>query len=227
MDSSTAINTDKENSLLSLLLISETRDFLISPSGNQVKVEELKGRTIGLYFSANWYPQCQNFNPILADVYNQLKEQRAEFEIVFVSSDEDQTSFNEFHGTMPWLAIPFSDLQSKKGLTEKFQIEGIPSLIIHDPCGNPIQTDGVEIIYKYGVQAFPFTLQRIAELEAEERANHESQTLAKLLSTNNRNYVIGQKEQVGITSQRRKPISCFSFLDLITIDQNLARYRDV
>ncbi|XP_077253930.1 putative nucleoredoxin 2 [Tasmannia lanceolata] len=193
------LNAEDQKSHYSLLLSSMDRDFLISPLGNQVKIDELEEKTIGLYFSANWYSQCQSFTPVLAGVYNQLKQQNAEFEIVFISSDEDQRSFDEFYGTMPWLAIPFSDLKSKKSLTERFQIEGIPSLVILDPCGNPIQTEGVDLIYRYCDRAFPFTLERITELEAEERANHASQTLEKLLLTNSRDYVIGQKEQVPIS----------------------------
>ncbi|KAJ4975479.1 hypothetical protein NE237_000585 [Protea cynaroides] len=169
--SSDEIDTDK--SPVHLLLTSETRDFLVSPSGDQVKVDELEEKTIGLYFSANWYSQCQSFTPVLANIYNQLKEQGARFEIVFVSSDEDQCSFNEFHGTMPWLAIPFSDLKSKKSLTQKFQIEGF------------------------------------AELEAEEKANHASQTLEKLLSIQNRDYVIKQKEQVPVSSLVGKTVGLY------------------
>ncbi|RZC46333.1 hypothetical protein C5167_039286 [Papaver somniferum] len=191
------------------LLISFTRDFLISSSGAQVKVEELEGRTIGLYFSANWFSQCQTFTPILADIYNQLKEQGSNFEIVFVSSDEDQISFDNFYKTMPWLAIPFSDLQSKKSLTQKFQIEGIPSLVIVDEFGEPIQTEGVELIYRYGVQAFPFTSVRIAELESEEKANQASQTIEKLLSTHARDYVISKNEQVPVARLVGKTVGLY------------------
>ncbi|KAL5978567.1 hypothetical protein ACLOJK_029684 [Asimina triloba] len=211
------------------LLTSEGRDFLISPSENQtkevdalrnvlaphiltiapVKVNELQGKTVGLYFSANWYPHCQNFTPLLASVYNQLKEKDAEFEIVFVSSDEDQNSFVKFHSTMPWLAIPFSDLQSKKGLTQRFQIEGIPSLVVLDPQGNLIQMDGVDLIYRYGVQAFPFTPERIAELQAEEKANHESQTLEKLLATDCRDYVVLDNGKVPISDLLGKTVGLY------------------
>ncbi|MGD7201718.1 thioredoxin-like domain-containing protein [Ralstonia pseudosolanacearum] len=108
------------------LFTSETRDFLISPSGHQVKVDDLGGKTIGLYFAANWYLKCQQFTPKLAGVYTQLMEEQAKFEIVFVSSDEDQSSCDAFYGKMPWLAVPFSDLQSRKMLTQKFKIEGFP-----------------------------------------------------------------------------------------------------
>ncbi|KAI3986681.1 hypothetical protein MKX01_014219 [Papaver californicum] len=206
MEASTFIN---RTSSYYNLLISFARDFLISSSGAQVKVEELEGRTIGLYFSANWFGQCQTFTPILADIYNQLKEQGSNFEIVFVSSDEDQISFDNFYKTMPWLAIPFSDLQSKKSLTQKFQIEGIPSLVIVDEFGEPIQTEGVELIYRYGVQAFPFTSVRISELELEEKANQASQTIEKLLSTHARDYVISKNEQIPVAHLVGKTVGLY------------------
>lgn len=191
------------------LLNSETRDYLISPSGDQVKVDELEWKTIGLYFSANWYPQCQSFTPILIDIYNHLKEQGASFEVVFVSSDEDQSSFDRFYGSMPWLAIPFHDLQSKRNLTERFKIEGIPSLIIIDPFGESINSEGVELIYRYGIRAFPFTAERIAELEAEEKANQASQTIEKLLSTPRRDYVFRHQDQVPISNLVGKTIGLY------------------
>ncbi|XP_042519027.1 probable nucleoredoxin 2 [Macadamia integrifolia] len=220
--SSDEIDTDK--SLLHQLLTSETRDFLVSPSGDQIKVDELEGKTIGLYFSANWYSQCQSFTPLLANIYNQLKEQGARFEVVFVSSDEDQCAFDNFHGTMPWLAIPFSDLISKKSLTQKFQVEGMPCLIIIDICGKPIQTEGVELIYRYGVQAFPFTQEKIAELEDEEEANRASQTLEKLLSTQTRGHVIKQKEQVPVSTLVGKTVGLyFSALSCLPCEKFTSR----
>ncbi|KAF6168102.1 hypothetical protein GIB67_011487 [Kingdonia uniflora] len=175
----------------------------------QVNAKDVEGKTIGLYFSANWYPQCQNFTPVLANTYKQLKEQGANFEIVFVSSDEDLSSFDEYYRTMPWLAVPFSDLQCKKSLTERFQIEGIPSVIIIDPFGKLIQTDGVDLTYRFGVKAFPFTHERIADLEDEEKANHETQTLESLLSTHSRDYVISQKEQVPISQMVGKTVGLY------------------
>ncbi|XP_068668165.1 probable nucleoredoxin 2 isoform X2 [Aristolochia californica] len=206
MDVSEQMSAESEEVISSCLL---NREFFVSPGGDQVTADILKGKTIGLYFSANWYIDCQNFTPILASVYNKLKDEEAKFEVVFVSSDEDQKSFDKYYGTMPWLAIPFSDLQSKKSLTKRFQIEGIPSLIILDPCGNSIHTDGVDLIYRYGCQAFPFTSECLSNLEAEERANHASQTLEKLLLSDCRNYVVCQKDQVPISSLVGKTVGLY------------------
>uniref|UniRef100_A0A0D6R0U7 protein-disulfide reductase n=1 Tax=Araucaria cunninghamii TaxID=56994 RepID=A0A0D6R0U7_ARACU len=188
------------NQCLKSLLTTETRDFLTTPEGKEVKVAELEGKIVGLYFAAHWYHECQTFTSVLADIYKQLKEQGAEFEIIFISSDEDRVSFENYHRTMPWFAVPYSDLKTKKMLNKTFEVEALPCLIMLDKHGKTMQTESVELIYKYGIRAFPFTPERLTELEFEERAKHASQTLETLLATNERNYVIAPgRTQVSIS----------------------------
>ncbi|KAK8961852.1 putative nucleoredoxin 2 [Platanthera guangdongensis] len=197
---------------ISSILSSENRNFLISPAGNKVPVEELEGKTIGLYFGANCYANCEKFTPLLAKAYRHLKEQGAKFEVVFVSCDENQSSFQQFHGTMPWAAVPFADLLLKKRLNRSFSVEAIPSLIILSPTGELLHSDGgVDLIYRYGSRAFPFTPSRIRELISEEKAKHDSQTLEKLLAINGRDYVIdhGKQLQVRISNLAGKTIGLY------------------
>jgi len=63
-------------------------------------------------------------------------------EVVFVSSDKDEVSFKEYYGEQPWLALPFADRERKEVLSKKFQVEGIPSVVILGPDGETITTDG-------------------------------------------------------------------------------------
>ncbi|KAF8377776.1 hypothetical protein HHK36_031161 [Tetracentron sinense] len=202
------------NSRFSSLLASKDRDFLLSPTGNQVKVLDLEGKAVGLYFSANWYRPCRNFTPVLAGIYEQLKGHGFGFEVVYVSSDEDSDAFNSYRACMPWLAIPFSDLVTKKALNRRFDIEGIPCLIILQPSDNEdAETihEGVELIYRYGVRAFPFTKERLEELEKEEKEKHESQTLTNLLTHPSRDFLLGQPSpmQVPIASLVGKTIGLY------------------
>merc|ERR1712216_834196 len=77
-------------------------------------------KAVGIYFSAHWCPPCRGFTPKLAEMYNNgLKE--AGLEIVFVSSDRDQESFNEYLAEMPWLAVPFEKRDIKDQLSKKFK----------------------------------------------------------------------------------------------------------
>ena len=69
-------------------------------------------------------------------------------EIIFVSSDKDDKSFNEYFGKMPWLSMvpgytstENRDRQSK--LANQFKIQGIPSVIVLDAkTGNFISDNG-------------------------------------------------------------------------------------
>lgn len=200
-------------SSFSSLLTSKHRDFLLSPEGNQVKVSDLEGKVVGLYFAANWYPPCGQFTPILAGIYDQLRESGAQFEVVFVSSDEDSNAFNEYRATMPWLSIPFADLESKKALTGQFEIEGIPSLVVLQPGNDDgmAQRDGVELIYRFGVEAFPFSNQRLEELENEEREKHERQTIANLMKSQDRDYLLSHSspQQVTVDSLAGKTVGLY------------------
>ncbi|PON93954.1 Thioredoxin-like fold containing protein [Trema orientale] len=202
------------NSKVSSLLASKDRDYLLSPNGNQVKISALDGKVIGLYFSANWYPPCRNFNQVLIEIYEQLRQNGSNFEIVYVSSDEDNVAFNSYHACMPWLAIPFSDLETKKSLNRKFEIEGIPCLVILQPNDTKEEAtlcDGVEFVYRYGVQAFPFTKERLEQLQKEDRERHENQNLTDLLTNHNRDYLLGHPgpKQVPVASLVGKTIGLF------------------
>lgn len=159
-----------------------------------MRISALDGKIIGLYFSANWYRPCREFTQVLVDVYEQLKNSGCDFEIVYVSSDEDSDAFNNYHASMPWLAIPFSDLEMKKALNRKFDVEGIPCLVILHPDGNKDEAalhDGVELVYRYGAQAFPFTKERLEELDKEEKEKHDNQSLISLLTNHDRDYLLG------------------------------------
>lgn len=200
------------------ILASKHGDFLLSPTGAQVKVSELEGKVVGLYFSANWYSPCTKFTDLLVDVYQQLKECsniNLGFEIVFVSSDEDLNAFNTYRSSMPWLAIPFSDLETRRGLTQKFDVEGIPCLVILQPNDNNLDAavikDGVELVYRYGVQAFPFTKERLEELREKEKEKHDNQTLSNLLTHDTRDFLLGHPspKQVPVASLKGKTVGLY------------------
>ncbi len=59
-------------SKLEELLISPARDYVIDNKGNEVKVADLKGKIVGLYFSAHWcpylYKQTNNKNTLKYEI---------------------------------------------------------------------------------------------------------------------------------------------------------------
>lgn len=104
------------------------------------------GKPIGLYFSAHWCPPCRGFTPKLAEYYkNGLKEK---MEIIFVSSDRDEASFKEYHGEMPWPALPFEKRKEKELLSKSCGVQGIPSFAVLNPDGSVITTDGRSKVVK-------------------------------------------------------------------------------
>ena len=100
---------------------------------------------ICLYFSAHWCPPCRQFTPILADHYNRQYKKK-NLEIVFISSDRDEASFNEYHSIMPWLALPYGERALKDELSRKFQVNGIPCLVVLDGEGKLVTVQGRDAV---------------------------------------------------------------------------------
>jgi nucleoredoxin len=141
---------------LETLLTTDKRDFVVDKSKKETKVADLKGKYVGLYFSASWCGPCKKFTPILTKAYEELKKDKQPFEIVFCSLDKEEDAFGMYFSTMPWLAVPFADRTIIKQLAEHFELEGIPTLVILNPDGKTVTADGVEMIAEKGAKAFPF-----------------------------------------------------------------------
>lgn len=100
-------------------------------------------KAIGLYFSAHWCPPCRGFTPKLAEQYKKLIALGKPFEVVFVSSDRDPEAFADYFKEMPWLAMPFDERDRKAKLGKKYNVSGIPCLVVVDgETGETITTDG-------------------------------------------------------------------------------------
>ncbi|XP_042502957.1 probable nucleoredoxin 1 [Macadamia integrifolia] len=207
------------------LLSSSGRDFLIRNNGDQVKCENLSGKNIGLYFSASWCGPCRRFTPNLVDVYNELCTQ-GDLEIIFVSADKDENSFNEYFSKMPWLAIPFSDSETRDQLNKLFIVRGIPNLVILDGNGEVVSKSGVQIISDYGVEGYPFTAERVTELKEREKAAKEAQSLSSILVSQSRDFLVSndgkrvpvielEGKTVGLYFSMSRYGSCIEFTPLL------------
>ena len=110
---------------------------------SSMSIDELAGKTIGVYFSAHWCPPCRAFTPNLVKFYNSLKKADKPFEIVFVSSDRDKKAMYKYmkEMKMPWLALPYGD-KHKKSLSSTFNVRGIPKLVILSSSGELITENG-------------------------------------------------------------------------------------
>jgi len=115
---------------------------LLTKDGLKSTETVLSGKSaVGIYFSVHWCPPCRGFTPELAKMYSEAFSSKG-MEIVFVSSDRDESSFNGYYGEMPWVALPFDKRDLKATLNKKYKVQGIPSFVILGPDGKTITTDG-------------------------------------------------------------------------------------
>lgn len=137
-------------------------------SGESVSVgtnEHLANKaSIMIYFSAHWCPPCRGFTPELVTFYNNLKSSGQNFECVFVSSDKDDASFNEYYHEMPWASLPFADRAAKAKLSAKYGVQGIPTLVVLNGSGELVTKKGREMVSSDpSGSSFPWTPKTFAE----------------------------------------------------------------
>jgi len=119
-------------------------------AGDTIESDSLKDKYLMLYFSAHWCPPCKIFTPKLSKAYKKMKAERDDFELVFISSDRDEETFKEYFGEMTFCALPYSLRETKAELSNKFEVKGIPKLIIVGPVGD----DGDRPLINENVRSF-------------------------------------------------------------------------
>mmetsp|Transcript_2720 Transcript_2720/g.2875 ORF Transcript_2720/g.2875 Transcript_2720/m.2875 type:complete len:290 (+) Transcript_2720:87-956(+) len=99
---------------------------------------------VALYFSAHWCPPCRGFTPQLIKFYEHYKALKGShnLEIVFISSDKSESIFEEYYRTMPWSALPYSMRSQKNLISSRYEVRGIPTLVILDKNGEMITIEG-------------------------------------------------------------------------------------
>jgi len=136
---------------------------LLRKTGEVVKADEVLSdkKILAYYFSAHWCPPCRNFTPILSDFYTELtKDSQEPIEIIFVSSDnspeELMAYMNELHGD--WLAVQHGAVLAEE-LMVKYDVAGIPTLVVVDKSGQLISLNGRKEVTDKGPKAFQHWLQ--------------------------------------------------------------------
>mmetsp|Transcript_17116 Transcript_17116/g.39923 ORF Transcript_17116/g.39923 Transcript_17116/m.39923 type:complete len:142 (-) Transcript_17116:98-523(-) len=94
-------------------------------------------KRICLYFSAHWCPPCRGFTPELANAYT--KYAGGDIEVIFISSDRSEDAFKDYFGSMPWKALPYEKRDKKDAAAHKFDVKGIPMLVVLDADGNVVK----------------------------------------------------------------------------------------
>ncbi|KAG6485136.1 hypothetical protein ZIOFF_053665 [Zingiber officinale] len=189
------VENAKKDQTLRSILVSSSRDYLITNDRSKVSVSNLEGKIVALYISCN-RDCCSELSPILVQIYKKLKEIGESFEVVLVSLEDDESYYDEAIENMPWLAFPFNDKSCDKlfcyfGLQEY----KCSTVILIGSDGKTMNVDLIELIKEYEFEAweaFPFSQEKLHELSKKVKARLESQTLESLLVLDDLDYVIGK-----------------------------------
>lgn len=167
--------------------------YLHSDSDKEIfRTRDLDDKYLLIYAAGQWCQQCRHFTEKIAKAYNVLKMHREDFEvsppikcgllvdlflfalysrislftpsqILFLSSDQDQESFDTFFGQMPFGAIPFEERAAKAAIANKFRIRRVPVLLVfgpRPPCGGdrPLINADARCIFESGdfIHEFPY-----------------------------------------------------------------------
>jgi thiol-disulfide isomerase/thioredoxin len=117
-------------------------DTLLNQDGKEVPSKLLKGKYVGLYFSASWCGPCRSFTPELIRFRNLHTEN---FEVVLVGGDgspQDQANYVKKY-KMPWLSM-INQSDAAKHVSKSLEVQYIPYLVILDPSGKVVSKDGVK-----------------------------------------------------------------------------------
>ncbi|HKT48180.1 MAG TPA: redoxin family protein [Candidatus Acidoferrales bacterium] len=107
-------------------------DFsFVSKEGAPVSNKGLQGKVVLLDFWATWCPPCRESVPVLQTL--QKKYADKPFEIVSISSDDDEDAWQSFifKNHMTWTEF----LDSSSQVSERFSIESFPTYILLDKDG--------------------------------------------------------------------------------------------
>jgi len=85
------------------------------------------------YYTASWCGPCQAFTPSLVTFYNDTKPGNDHFELVLITSDQDEKSMAKYatDKKMPWPQLKMDDVGK---FEKKFNhgVTGIPSVVVCD-----------------------------------------------------------------------------------------------
>ena len=106
--------------------------------GRKVDLASLKGKIIGVYFSAQWCAPCRKVTPQLVAARDANKDR---FEIIFVSLDRSEVERRKYmhYSHMRWPTLPLGGEKSRE-LQRIFSTQGIPALGLIDAQGQILQS---------------------------------------------------------------------------------------
>ncbi|KAI6174532.1 Thioredoxin domain-containing protein [Aphelenchoides bicaudatus] len=112
---------------------------IVLANGQRVRGEDhLKDKLVGLYFTANWCPAYRDLTPKLKTFYDKLGAAGKNFEVLFVSSDNRITEYEECRKKQGnWASLEYNS--PKRWFTiSNYKAYAIPNMRIIKPDGSVI-----------------------------------------------------------------------------------------
>lgn len=103
-------------------------NLVIKKKGQEVPHASLSGKIVWLYFSASWCPPCRGFTPQLVEFYTKYSAEK-NFEVVFISWDEESEDYEGYYAKMPWATVGFIEPADQQRFNDLYKVESIPTLI--------------------------------------------------------------------------------------------------
>jgi thiol-disulfide isomerase/thioredoxin len=109
----------------------ENARLLQSPKVKIPLADALGGKEFVLiYASAHWCGPCREFTPKLAKWYQSQGANKI-VEVVFLSGDHDESGFQKYYQSMPWLAVDYDD-DARQQLMSSLNVSSLPRLVVLD-----------------------------------------------------------------------------------------------
>ena len=133
-------------------------DVLLDSKGNEVSVNIVKDKYVGLYFSASWCGPCRSFTPKLIDFKNKHADN---FEVVLIGSDGSAKAQQNYMKKykMPWLAL-INQSAAAREISSQLEVEFIPCLVVLNQDGKVLTKNGKNDVVRLGEKAFSFWQQK-------------------------------------------------------------------
>jgi thiol-disulfide isomerase/thioredoxin len=88
-------------------------------------------RFVGLFFSAGFSSPCKIMMKTLKNFYSDINLEQRQFEVLQVPFDRTKQEWEEHYRSVCWPSLIWGDARIKQ-LAEKYEITGVPQLIILD-----------------------------------------------------------------------------------------------
>eukprot|EP01062_Namystynia_karyoxenos_P039074 TRINITY_DN2841_c0_g1_i1.p1 TRINITY_DN2841_c0_g1~~TRINITY_DN2841_c0_g1_i1.p1 ORF type:complete len:4290 (+),score=1351.18 TRINITY_DN2841_c0_g1_i1:81-12872(+) len=107
---------------------------------------------VAVFVGGQWCPGCRAFSERLRTLYEGGLRDRG-LSVVFVSADKSESEFGDYHGAMPWPAVPFALGQP---LCKGLGIRSLPTVLLFDASdGLLITRDGTGALLRHSA-TFPW-----------------------------------------------------------------------